>query len=86
MQVQLLVGELRSHMPCGQNKTKHKTEATFIVINSIKTFRKMIHIKEKKILIKEKWEIIALVAISKVSGAKGMKKGLVHLTEGARKC
>ena len=46
----------------------------------------MIHIKEKKILIKEKWEIIALVAISKVSGAKGMKKGLVHLTEGARKC
>ena len=42
--VRSLVGELRSHMPCGQ-KTK-KENRNDIVTNSIKTF-KIVHIKKK---------------------------------------
>ena len=44
VQVQALVGELRSHMPQGQ-KTKTENRNN-IVTNSIKTL-KMVHIKEQ---------------------------------------
>ena len=43
LQVQSLVGELRSHIPCGQRaKTENRNN---MITNSIKTF-KMVHIKK----------------------------------------
>ena len=45
IQVQSLVRELRSHMPCGQKiKTYNRSN---VVTHSIKTL-KMVHIKEEK--------------------------------------
>ena len=50
-QVQSLLGELRSSMPCGQ-KTKTKNRSN-IVTHSIKTL-KMVHIKKTKKNLKKK--------------------------------
>jgi len=51
VQVQTLVRELIAHMPCSQkSKTKqtNKKSRSNIVTNSIKTLKKMAHIKKKK--------------------------------------
>ena len=46
VQVQSLVGKIRSQMPWGQKKPEYKTEAILYVTNWVMTLKEMVHIKK----------------------------------------